>query len=193
MWVLKKTWSEVKKEAEDILYYNRSNNKKTYKDFQLWDEKDRTFILELMSTLDYFEYKYNERYYKKLITLFYEINNQVEEYNRPITDDNRLSVYALTTKFVVNEINKDFPWSYDDLETKSIINRYKTYRGMAKLSHYNGDLKNDDLTARTIQRMMEDDFSLYLKDKSLAKHRKELQGKTKKSIATTLQPSLVEG
>lgn len=182
--LLQQSREEVKCNAENILHYNRSNNKDTYKFFNLWNESDKKFVLDLMSLLGYFEYKHGIPYYEKIVRLFYLINDKVAECRYSMEDDSmRLKYYELATMEVLRE-----EWFGDILERKKIVKRYKQYRGMAKWRAYRWTLDNESLKERTIQMMMERDFSDYLQTEGQKEHWLYLQQKfTRSELIWVLQ------
>lgn len=182
MSILNQTREEAKGKAEEILWKNQTNNKLTYDNFKDWTDEDKQYILSLMNHLGYFEYKHTSEYFAKITKVFYAVNNIVEEYNQPIKNDfKKLQVYSFACKKYFQE-NDDFTKEEQD----QIIKRYKTYRGMALLKKYDGDLDHPLLKDRTQQHMMESEFATYLKQPQLKGHREDLQKEYGIEIIQTL-------
>ncbi len=181
--ILNQTREETKSKAENILWTNQTSNKVTYDNFNHWTQENKKYILNLMSILGYFEYKNSPQYFEKIMKVIYNINKIVSEYNRPINNEfQKLQVYNAACELYFQDIDEDFTKAEQD----QIIKRYKTYRGMALLKKYDGDLDHPLLKDRTQQHMMESEFATYLKQPQLKGHREDLQKEYGIEIIQTL-------
>lgn len=151
-------WERVKEEANHILENNASNNKITYDKFRKRWKEDKDFINELIKIFWYLDNSNKITYYKSMVNHFIQINDIVSTSNILPSWSNMVNLYnrAVNYYFVKNE---------DILDQKDLHNmtdRYKRYRGMAKLSKYNWDLEHPDLINRVVQYMQESDLKKYI-------------------------------
>ncbi|MBP7007424.1 hypothetical protein KBB05_01510 [Patescibacteria group bacterium] len=160
-------WKEVKKKIEQILEFNASNNKVTYSKFKLWDDDQKKIILSTLAILGYSTD--NKVKYNKIRKTFKDINTIVAESRKPINaDQDRLKTYekACERYFQLNSEQ----WG-DQEEQENIIKWYLSYRGMANLGAYHGNLDDPNLKDRTIQHMMQDTLSQYIQQESVEEDR----------------------
>lgn len=144
--ILQHSWKDVQFHANTILGAYRPNNKDTFKQFPMWTEPDKAFIAELSSILGYQKFeKKTETYIDNFIIIFSLANMLVTEYNKPmISDSDRLRCYDAAIDQVL-KIDYEHYVEY----AAQLKKRYRSYRGMAKLSVYDRDLSHPDLIHRT--------------------------------------------
>ena len=151
-------WKEVKKKIEQILEFNASNNKVTYSKFKLWDDDQKKIVLSTLAILGY--RTDNKEKYNKIRKTFKDINTIVAESRKPINaDQDRLEAYGKACEEYFQQNSEQ--WG-DLEEQKNIIRWYKSYRGMATWNQYS-QLDDPNLKDRTIQHMMQDTLSQYIK------------------------------
>lgn len=150
--------SEIKDMFDDTISNNASNNKVTYGKFRWWDKLSKNFINQLITVLSYLDHSDKKQYYSDIIKHFYNVNNIVSDYNKSITDHNKLYVYKQAVHYYFIQ-NKDI---LDQKDLDNMLDWYKRYRGMSNLSEYNGDLSHPKLIDRTIQYMQESDLKKYM-------------------------------
>ncbi len=156
--IINMSWGDVKNKFNLIISNNASNNKITYGKFRNRDKDSKDFINQLIQIFWYLDNSNKMWYYKSMVWYFKDINDIVSQSNKPVTEDNAVYIYnsAVRYYFVQNGdlLNKK--------DLNNILDRYKRYRGMAKLSKYRWDLENEDLIKRTIQYMQESDLKKYI-------------------------------
>lgn len=160
-------WKEVKKKIEQILEFNTSNNKVTYSKFKLWDDDQKKIVLSTLAILGYSTD--NKVKYNKIRKTFKVINTTVGTYNRKKnTDQEKITMYRASCNLYFREN----PEQYNQEEQENIIKWYLSYRGMANLGAYQGNLDDPNLKDRTIQHMMQDTLSQYIKKEFVEEDRK---------------------
>ena len=179
-------WNEVKKNALTILDFNASNDKITYQDFRNRDNEYKKTIINILHILGYQDIHNTKEYYQGLWNSFQEINTIVGIYNQAKNNkQEKLKVYKSACMFYFKENA-----IYDEIEQKNIITWYQSYRGMAKLSAYRGNLNHALLKDRVVQHMQQDTAKRYINHETAEDDRKNGVERYSKQVQNTLQDNI---
>lgn len=146
-------WEHIVGDMTTILLKNQPNDKRTYRPYLDWELSDRRFVTALAPLLNYEQVKPGVEYRLSIQDLFLQTNLILEdeigtEALLRMHDNDRLNTYDRFLRWVGTQ------WLFDNpVELDTLARLYKTYRGMAHLKAYWGDLEHPDLLVRSDQNM----------------------------------------
>ncbi|MFA7284271.1 MAG: hypothetical protein WC004_00415 [Candidatus Absconditabacterales bacterium] len=183
--ILQHSWEDVQFRTNTILNAYRANNKDTFQNFLGWTQEDKVFVTQLSHILGYHKFeKKTNAYINNFMKIFFLANDLVTQYNKVVLSDvARLKCYDAA---IDQALHTDYE-HYSEYASQ-LKKRYRSYRGMAKLSAYRKDLRNPELIERTQLLIRTRLLSDFINDPSNAidRQRESLKQDYNSQLASTL-------